>query len=217
MNIILIIVRVIALLLRYIAGGQILWPAIMLVLCIIYAEMLALCRAYVLGVVVHSSVGVYRGLLEFLGKYCVGLARLSVEWISGHVRWAYCRLRVWLSCARRRQRIRRDVSKRVGRILELLDFEDSDTVDELVGGRQYVRAAVLYSRQCRLALRYPKHSAANEMIVVDWLNKHLPENMPFSVKFKIIPLASKLTFVKSDREVRADEYFGLLGSLVETA
>jgi len=99
----------------------------------------------------------------------------------------------------------------------MLDAEQAGGLDEAFVNGQYIRASVLWSRRCRLALRFPKHSEANHHIVVDWFNRNLPEDMPFSIRFRIIPLAAKLTFVKSKRELRADEYFSLLQSAVETA
>lgn len=217
MDPIVMFLRALALIVRSLLGGQIFWPCVVFIGCIAYAEVLSLCRTYLVGVVVHSVEVGYGGLRGFLRGYCAGLAKASVDHVAQYFSWTFCRWRVWLVLFRRRQRVRRFVSKRVDKVIRHLDFEGDDTVERLVAGGSYVRAAVLYSRQCRLALRYPKHSAANEMIVVDWLNKHLPEDMPFSVKFKIVPLATKLTFVKSERELRADEYFGLLGSLVDSA
>jgi hypothetical protein len=70
----------------------------------------------------------------------------------------------------------------------------------------------LYSRRCRLALKYPGASDANRKIVVDWFNRNLPDDMPFRVKFSIIPLATELTFVKSNSEQEAF----LIGKLLST-
>lgn len=209
--------KALCLAIRCMLGGQVFWPLVVFLLCVVYSEMLSLCRAYILGLVVHSLGVGYGGLRSFFRGYCVRLAQASVDHVVGCLTWAFCRWAVWLHLLQRKQRVRRVVSKRVSKVLEHLDFEGNETVEELIGQGSYIRASVVYSRQCRLALRYPKHSAANEMIAVDWLNKHLPEDMPFSVKFRIIPLAAKLAFVKSDREVRADEYFKMLAPLVETA
>jgi len=117
----------------------------------------------------------------------------------------------------RRRKVVLDVSRRVGRVLQVLDLEGLEDAVEMVNNGQFVRASVLYSRRCRLALRFPKYSSANEQIVVDWLNRNLPEDMPFSTRFKIIPLAAKLTFVKSQRELRADEYFEYFKPWLEQA
>jgi hypothetical protein len=162
-----------------------------------------------------------------IGRVCIGLvgvcnfvrdelvevkAQFGDWWRSFVLQWKLSRNK------RARQRgIRRMVSTRVWDVFRLLDLDHHEDIQELVAGERYIRASVVYSRQCRVALKYPDHSEANEKIAVDWIAKHLPEDMPFSVKFRIIPLAAKLTFVCSARELAAEEYFVLLKPLTRTA
>jgi len=119
---------------------------------------------------------------------------------------------------RRMRRIVNESSGRTQRVLDLLDLDELGGDEmELIARRQYVRCAVLISRRARQGLKYPKHSAANERIAADWILKHLPDDMTMGVRHKVLPLAVKLTFVRSHHEVRADYHFTLLNDMVEKA
>jgi len=118
----------------------------------------------------------------------------------------------------RKQRIIRESSKRTQRVLNCLD-DDQITADELelIEARRYVRCAVVMSRRARMGLKYPKYSPANEKVACDWIGRHLPDGMPLSVKHRVLPLAIKLTFVRSHHEVRAEHHFTWLQDLVDKA
>lgn len=125
-------------------------------------------------------------------------------------------MRYRLACRTRSIRLR--VSRRVNRVLDLLDMAHmtGDTLDELEK-KNYTRAAVIVSRQARLALRYPKHSKANEILACDWIDKHLPEGVTPAMRHRMVPLAIKLTFVRSREEEEAKQLFDFLTPCVDSA
>jgi len=122
---------------------------------------------------------------------------------------------------RKRKRMRqvyREATKRTQRVLDILDMDDLGGDEmELVARKQYIRCAVLISRRARMGLKYPGHSKANEKIAADWILRHLPDNMTMGVRHKVLPLAVKLTFVRSHYEYRADSHFSMLGDMVDVA
>lgn len=146
-------------------------------------------------------------LATILSVYLAHTATVWVRYILFQIKLRY-----------RYREIRVASSKRAGRLLDILDIADlgEDVLDLLQSGK-YVRAAVLISRDARLALRYPKHSVANERIVCDWIDKHLPEGMTRQMKHRVVPLAVKLSFVKSRYEIAADQQFDWMDFAVDKA
>jgi hypothetical protein len=107
-------------------------------------------------------------------------------------------------------------SQRVNRILDILDSDSiGDDEMEMVAAGKHVRCAVLLSRRARMALRYPNYSPANERIVCDWIERHLPADMTMGVRHKVMPLAIKMTFIKSHHELRAEHHFEWLQPMSE--
>jgi len=116
----------------------------------------------------------------------------------------------------RRRRIVLESSKRTRRVLSVLDTDEiGDDEMELVDKKLYVRCAVLISRRARMGLKYPSHSSANERIATDWILKHLPDDMTVGVRHKVLPLAVKLTFVRSHYEDKAALHFKGLKEYVD--
>lgn len=196
------------------AGNGVVVAAIVFIL---WGEVLAVFRRFVIGfflAMFGEGWLVLRRLARLWGQtLCIKLwGFFVVYWEQFVTRWG-----VWNWRRARRGRIVCRVSNRVAVLLKRLDMDPDCDIDALVAAKKYVRASIIYSRQCRIDLRFPKYSAANESIAVDWLNKHLPDSMPFSVRFCIVPLAAKLVFVKSAREEEAEECFKLLKPLVEVA
>jgi len=181
------------------------------------------CVQYVVAILPACQVRVNHMGVGFVGVYvgyrdaCASQLCLYMELLGHWFQWALLSWRTSLHLRRRKLRLARNLSKRVGSVLRNLDYDGDSDVEELIQDCHYVRAAVVYSRKCRMALRYPKHSAANEAIVVDWMMKNFAKDTPFSVRYRILPLAVKLTFVKSGREITADSCFKLLESMVEKA
>jgi hypothetical protein len=96
-------------------------------------------------------------------------------------------------------------SRNAQKLYNLLDQEgvdDSDISDEDLG---YFPACFRYSRMCRAALHFPAHSVANEKAASDWLQKNFHQDMRASHRLAILPLAIKLTFVRSARECFASD------------
>jgi hypothetical protein len=83
-----------------------------------------------------------------------------------------------------------------------LDDVDESLADLVVAGA-FTKASVLLAQQARLDLKFPKMSAANELVVADWLNKNAPDTMGTRQRARIFPLAIKLAFVKSRHELEA--------------
>lgn len=107
-------------------------------------------------------------------------------------------------------------SKRTQRVLKILDIDTLGGDElELVERSQYTRCSILISRRARMGLKYPKHSKANERVAADWILKHLPEDMTVGVRHKVLPLAIKLTFVRSQHEEEANWHFEQLKGLVD--
>lgn len=118
----------------------------------------------------------------------------------------------------RRFRLRAKSSNRARRVLECLDDLSLGNDElELLENNDYVRCAVLLSRRARIGLRYPRYSGANERIACDWIERHMPEHMTLGVRHRVLPLAVKLTFVKSQFEVDADQQFSWFRPMVENA
>lgn len=118
----------------------------------------------------------------------------------------------------RRNRIICESSKRTKRVLDILDDAQlGDDELELIAKKQYIRCAVLLSRKARIGLKYPSYSKANEKIACDWISRHCPADMTMGVKHKVLPLAIKLTFVRNQHEMRAQQHFEWLGALVDNA
>lgn len=125
----------------------------------------------------------------------------------------------------RQHKVKVKASKRATRVLgrlvmedfmdgqyELNDEEELDLSDETL-----VPCAYRLSRSARMALHYPKYSAANERIVSDWIQRHWPEGMRNRQKIAVLPLAIKLTFVRSEQELEAGTLHTMLGGLVDVA
>lgn len=116
----------------------------------------------------------------------------------------------------RRRKIVLESSKRTQRVLGILDMDEiGDDEMELVEKKLYVRCAVLISRRARMGLKYPSYSPANERIAADWILKHLPDDMTIGVRHKVLPLAVKLTFVRSHYEDKAALHFKWLEEYVD--
>lgn len=114
--------------------------------------------------------------------------------------------------ARRTRRARLGASKRAMKALSILDQGEHEELDSLIVQCGSIKAAVALSRACRLALKFPRHTPANKLIVLDWLNRNAPEHMSYTQRSRIFPLAAVLTFVKDQRELEAEavaERFGL--------
>lgn len=214
----LFVLRFFAYVLRFLFTGSFSWGFVVaLLFAFAFHELVHAVRRVVFRAILYSlQIGYFsfrRALTEVLWE------RVAVAWgwLRSYCVYVWAKWRMWLVIRKRRQIVRLHASNRVQKVLDQLDLERGMGLEEALEGGHYIRASVLWSRRCRLALRFPKYSAANEQIVVDWFNKNLPEDMPFSVRFRIIPLAAKLTFVKSQRELRADEYFEFLKPCVEMA
>lgn len=146
--------------------------------------------------------------------YCCECAKgfLREEW-AHYVRvWGF-----WGSRLYRKQVNRRRSSKRAMQLLDKLDEVDLDVLldQEIVDGP--VRLAFKLSRAARMQLHYPKHSPANERIVSDWIQKNWPTDTRTSVKASTLPLAIKLSFVRSRSEDEASNIFGMLSGAVDVA
>lgn len=118
----------------------------------------------------------------------------------------------------RRYRLMAAASRRTRKVLECLD--DTSLGDDeltLIERKEHVRCAVLMSRRARIGLKYPKYSAANEKIACDWIDRHCPESMTLGIKHKVLPLAIKLTFVRSQHEIDAEHHFSWLEAMVDHA
>lgn len=162
------------------------------------------------------------GLFQTLNHVVLPVIRAGAMecWDIVHSLYVVTRNTILVTYDRRRRwrRIVRESSGRTQKVLELLDIDELGGDEmELIGRRQYVRCAVLISRRARQGLKFPGHSKANERIAADWILKHLPEDMTLGVRHKVLPLAVKLTFVRSHHEVRADYHFSLLADLIERA
>lgn len=146
------------------------------------------------------------------------LVDLVVAWASS---WG-CYVAAWwqfkYTLQMRRLTLKAKSSKRSRRILECLDdlCLGNDEL-ELIENNDYVRCAVLLSRRARIGLRYPKYSGANERIACDWIERHMPEGMTLGVRHRVLPLAIKLTFVKSQFETDAEHQFSWFKPMVENA
>lgn len=116
----------------------------------------------------------------------------------------------------RYMQLRVDSSKRTRKILDILDSSDigEDELELLERGK-YVRCAVLISRRARIGLKYPKYSKPNERVVADYILRTLPDSMTIGQKHRVLPLAIKMTFVKSHYEVRAEQHFSWMQELVD--
>lgn len=116
----------------------------------------------------------------------------------------------------RKRLIITESSRRTQRVLDILDVDELGGDElELIERRQYIRCAVLISRRARMGLKFPSYSAANERIAADWILKHLPDDMTIGVRHKVLPLAVKLTFVRSTHELRANYHFNVLKDMVD--
>lgn len=154
----------------------------------------------------------FRAILPILRAPILEVVSATSCWVSvlyhsllmGHVR------------RQRRRRIVLESSKRTQRVLSVLDMDEiGDDEMELVGRKLYVRCAVLISRRARMGLKYPSYSPANERIAADWILKHLPDDMTVGVRHKVLPLAVKLTFVRSHYEDKAALHFNGLKEYVD--
>jgi hypothetical protein len=123
---------------------------------------------------------------------------------------------VYIYTLRRNSKIKLAASKRAERVMRILDGKLDPNVEAAMSGAKHLRASVLLSRAARVALKFPKHSRSNEIVVADWLNRHAPESMSFTQRSHIFPLAIKLTFVKGKHEVAADAHWDVLKHLVES-
>lgn len=164
------------------------------------------------GRVWTRMVPCFRAILPILRAPLVELVSATSCWgsvlyhslLMGHVR------------RQRRRRIVLESSKRTQRVLSVLDMDEiGDDEMKLVERKLYVRCAVLISRRARMGLKYPLHSPANERIAADWILKHLPDDMTVGVRHKVLPLAVKLTFVRSHYEDKAALHFNGLKEYVD--
>lgn len=130
--------------------------------------------------------------------------------------WRYCSFHYRLRL--RQYAFMESCSKRVSKVMDILDMDDiGENEMELLSQKKHIRCAVLLSRRARIGLRYPGYSKANEKVACDWILRHCPDDMTIGMKHKVLPLAVKLTFVKSQHEVRADCHFKWLETLVDKA
>lgn len=158
------------------------------------------------------------------------LCQRGVSWVEGYVgeeidatfEWIWSFITLWLdNWALRRKR--RNVllksrcvcSKRAQSVIDRLDMWDMSTMldEEDLNSMQPLKAAYILSRRARMGLHYPKYSPDNERIVSDYIQKNLPVNMRLSHRQSCLPLAVKLTFVKSLSEVHTQHMFSKLRSL----
>lgn len=163
-------------------------------------------RLYMLGG--HLSTGVSSIMHALFSEMYSIVACMATtvhhSLLMGHVR------------RQRRRRIIMESSRRTKRVLDILDTDEiGDDELELVERKEYVRCSVLISRRARMGLKYPSYSQANERIAADWILKHLPDDMTIGVKHKVLPLAVKLTFVRSRHEDYAAWDFNALRDLVD--
>jgi hypothetical protein len=103
----------------------------------------------------------------------------------------------------------------------LLTTLQLDGFDELgepeFSGLEVLPFAIRMSRKVRAKLNFPKHSAANEAVVSDWVQRNWPAGTREYQKREALPWIIKLAFVKSRREIEAEQLFGYLGALVDRA
>jgi len=111
-----------------------------------------------------------------------------------------------------------NVAKRSRKIMDQLDFEsltealdceEEAEIDDLLTKSSW-RAAYRLSRAARTHFKYPDYSPANRLNACDWILKKLKESdTRLSQIDQILPLAVVLTFVRSIRELEADQLLDL--------
>lgn len=128
----------------------------------------------------------------------------------------------WFARFRERREVRRSFRmvdrmrrKGVGRkARKLMKLLESGAIERILddspdtGFDPILSLSIKWSRKARINFQYPAYSRANEIIAADWINKQLTkaEVRPSHIE-RALPLAIKLTFVKSADERDANDMF----------
>lgn len=139
--------------------------------------------------------------------------RWKAEWRARCVRKRVIRVQTTAAYEARLERIRH-----LDRLAPALDHEE---LLYAVGASGFApeeypqwRAAYKWSRRARENFNFPKDSAANRIIVADWLRKIMEgEHVRPHDRHTLLPFAVVLTFVRSNAEKEAEEAMELFRSI----
>lgn len=154
-------------------------------------------------------------LLLTFAEVGLGFLELVAHNVGTMLELLVSRFTISVQVSRANYRLSKTISRRA--FLAVKDLEVDDNLAEVLGQANHIRAAAILGNEARVSLKFPKYSAANELIVADWLNRNAPTDMTPAMRRRVFPLAIKLAFIKSKSEVEAGYIFSALGSMVDSA